>query len=53
MVKKLTRAQLLKEIDGKLASLNLLRSALSVDKDRTQAKLLEYEKNFRTVIGKQ
>lgn len=43
---KLTKAQLLKEIDEKLNALNLLRSALAVDPDRTQANFEMYRKRF-------
>lgn len=43
---KLTKAQLLKEIDEKLNALNLLRSALAVDPDRTQANFESYRKRF-------
>jgi hypothetical protein len=41
---KTTKAQLLKDIDEKLNALNLLRSALAVDPDRTQANFERYKK---------
>ena len=43
---KITKAQLLKEIDEKLSALNLLRSALAVDPDRTQANFEQYRKTL-------
>ncbi len=43
---KITKAQLLKAIDEKLSSLNLLRSALAVDPDRTQANFENYRKTL-------
>jgi hypothetical protein len=43
---KITKAQLLKEIDEKLSALNLLRSALAVDPDRTQGNFENYKKTL-------
>lgn len=47
---KITKAQLLKEIDEKLSALNLLRSALAVDPDRTQANFENYRKTFAETL---
>jgi hypothetical protein len=47
---KITKAQLLKEIDEKLSALNLLRSALAVDPDRTQANFENYKKTFAETL---
>ena len=49
---KLTKAQLLKEIDQKLNDLNLLRSALAADKDHSKGKLEEYKANFEKLFEK-
>jgi hypothetical protein len=50
---KISKAQLLKEIDEKLSALNLLRSALAVDPDRTQANFEKYRKTLTdTLKGK-
>jgi two-component sensor histidine kinase len=52
-VEKISKAQLLKEIDEKLSALNLLRSALAVDPDRTQANFEKYRKTLTdTLKGK-
>lgn len=47
---KLTKANLLKEMDNKLQSLNLLRSALSADASRKQEDLENYQRQFRDLI---
>ncbi|HEY5825524.1 MAG TPA: hypothetical protein VIT44_14210 [Cyclobacteriaceae bacterium] len=48
---KITKAQLMKQIDEKLADLNLLKSALQVDPSRTQETFLNYQNRFQEIIS--
>jgi hypothetical protein len=43
---KITKAQLLREIDEKLQSVNLLRSALQADPSRKQEDLENYHQQY-------
>jgi hypothetical protein len=49
---KLTKVQLMRQIDEKLTGLNLLKSALLVDASRTQERLLDYQKRLYELVGK-
>jgi hypothetical protein len=48
---KITKAQLMRQIDEKLADLNLLKSALQVDPSRTQETFLNYQTRFQEIIS--
>jgi hypothetical protein len=51
MAEKITKLKLLKEIDEKLQSLNLLRSALDAEKSLTQDNLQMYQTHFHELIN--
>ena len=48
---KITKAQLMKQIDEKLTDLNLIKSALLVDPSRTQETLQNYQTRFLEIIS--
>lgn len=48
---KLTKSLLIKEIDGKLQALNLLRSALQADPSRKNADLVNYQRQFYELVN--
>jgi len=48
---KITKARLMRQIDEKLADLNLLKSALQVDPSRTQETFLNYQARFQEIIS--
>jgi hypothetical protein len=48
---KLSKSQLLREIDEKLQDLNLLRSALQGDVSRTQDALHMYQEKFHELVN--
>ena len=48
---KITKAQLMRQIDEKLADLNLLKSALQVDPSRTQETFINYQTRFQEIIS--
>jgi hypothetical protein len=48
---KITKAKLLKEIDEKLQSLNLLRSALQADPSRKQDDLDDYQRQYMELVN--
>jgi hypothetical protein len=48
---KLSKSQLLQEIDEKLQDLNLLRSALQGDSSRTQDALQTYQQKFYELVN--
>jgi hypothetical protein len=48
---KITKAQLMRQIDEKLTDLNLIKSALQVDPSRTQETLLNYQTRFLEIIS--
>ena len=52
MAEKLSKKKLLLEMDEKLQSLNLLRSALEGDPARKQEELENYRKQFYALINK-
>jgi len=52
MAEKITKKGLLSEIDEKLQSLNLLKSALEKDQSRKQEDLDNYKKQFYLLINK-
>lgn len=47
---KLTKAQLMRQIDEKLTGLNLIKSALQVDPSRTQETLINYQTRFQELM---
>jgi hypothetical protein len=47
---KLTKKQLLQDMDEKVIALNLLRSALQVDQSRKPETLEEYAKRFDDLL---
>ena len=49
-MKKITKKQLLDDIDEKVTALNLLRSALQVDQSRKPEVLNEYAKKFDELL---
>ena len=48
---KITKAQLMRQIDEKLSDLNLIKSALQVDPSRTQENLLNYQTRFLELVS--
>lgn len=50
--KKLTKSQLLQEMDEILQDLNLLKSALEADQSRKQEDLARYAERFYELINK-
>jgi hypothetical protein len=52
MAERITKKKLLQEIDEKLQSLNLLKSALDADPARKQEELENYKKQFYLLINK-
>jgi hypothetical protein len=51
MAEKITKSKLLKEIDEKLASLNLLRSALAAEQSLKQENLQMYQTHFNELFN--